>query len=107
MPICNLINVPRTTKWVMHDIPHIFTEKWHAKFPSHHLKKGVAGLGRCGAGGSNNYAYVTTKLGWLPVLETMPITGKNLNEIPEIEFFVDSNISFTIRILDWDLGWKE
>lgn len=44
MPICNLINVPRTTKWVMHDIPHIFTEKWHAKFPSHHLKKGMAAV---------------------------------------------------------------
>ena len=35
-----------------------------------------------------------------PMLETMPINGKNVHEILDIELFLDSNLNFTIRVFN-------
>ena len=38
------------------------------------------------------------------VLETLSVDIKNVNEIPEIEVCLGSNLNFTIRVLTWGLA---
>ena len=62
-----------------------------------HLRKGFVS----GVGGRLQPCLSGHKIG---KLETLPITGRNTHEKPEIEGFIPSNSNFTVQVFPWGLA---